>query len=381
VKRTENLKVAWLFPSLERGNYWHPIWSAFCKVFPQTVIYTGHWAGYSPGFEGKFKVEVVGETKFFATDKPDTGYHRSFILPSLEIIQPLLQFRPDVIFTSAFSLWTAIALLLKPILRWRVIIIFDGVSPGVDYLNSGSRIYARRAMVPLIDGFITNSQVSKKYLVEDLGTKPERVFVRPYLVPDVDALLNQVDDTILENSQFQHPIFLYVGQLISRKGVKYLLEACKLLKQTSDRPFTLLLVGDGEQRPELEVFVQEHGLDDRVKFVGQVDYAKLGAYFRSSDVFVFPTLEDIWGMVVLEAMAFGKPVLCSKWAASAEMVIEGENGYIVDPFQPEELAKRMTEFVDKPDISKKMGSNSKLMIAPHNVQQVAKFLAGIIINS
>jgi glycosyltransferase involved in cell wall biosynthesis len=249
----------------------------------------------------------------------------------------------------------------------------------VDYLNSGSRIYARRAMVPFIDGFITNSQVSKKYLVEDLGTKPGQVFVRPYLVPDTTALLKHVDSVTLESDQFQRPIFLYVGQLISRKGVKYLLEACKLLKQQSDRPFTLLLVGDGDQRPELETFVQEHELLGQVKFVGQVEYAKLGAYLRYSDVFVFPTLEDIWGMVVLEAMAFGKPILCSKWGASAEMVIEGKNGYIFDPFQPEELVELMKRLSDNPALIDEMGSHSKIVVAPHTSASVSEFLTQTVI--
>jgi glycosyltransferase involved in cell wall biosynthesis len=372
VKRAEDLKVAWLFPSLERGNYWHPIWSAFCKALPQTVIYTGYWAGYSPGFEDHFRVEVVGEARFFATDKPDTGYYRNFTLLSFGIVKPLLQFRPDVVFTSAFSLWTAIVLLLKLLLGWRVIVIFDGVSPGVDYLNSGSRIYARRAMMPLIDGLITNSQVSKKYLVEDLGAKPERVFVRPYLVPDVAALLKQADSVTLEQNQLHHPIFLYVGQLISRKGVKYLLEACKILRQMSDRPFTLLLVGDGEQYPELETFVQVEGLSEQVKFIGQVEYAKLGYFFTQSDVFIFPTLEDIWGMVVLEAMAFGKPILCSKWATASEMVIEGENGYTFDPFNPAELTETMSYLLAHPDAIKQMGEKSRETVSQHTPAAAAE---------
>lgn len=363
--QVSKLKIAWLFPSLERGNYWHPIWSEFCQVFPQTTIYTGAWAGYSPGYEGTFQVEVVGETKFFATDRPDTGYHRSYILPSLDIVKPLLKFRPDVIFTSAFSLWTAIALLLKFFMGWRVVVVFDGVSPGVDYLNSGSRIYARRAMRPLIDGFVTNSQVSQKYLVDVLGVKPERVFVRPYLVPDATALLKQSDSASLEHLQTHRPTFLYVGQLISRKGIQYLLNACQLLKQKSDQPFTVLLVGDGEQRPELEAFVQANGLADQVKFIGQVEYAKLGYYFTHSDVFVFPTLEDIWGMVVLEAMAFSKPVLCSCWATASEMVFEGENGYRFDPFKSEELAEIMYAFLVDPTAIARMGQKSQEILALH----------------
>jgi glycosyltransferase involved in cell wall biosynthesis len=365
VTQVSKLKIAWLFPSLERGNYWHPIWSEFCQVFPQTTIYTGAWAGYSPGYEGTFQVEVVGETKFFATDRPDTGYHRSYILPSLDIVKPLLKFRPDVIFTSAFSLWTAIALLLKFFMGWRVVVVFDGVSPGVDYLNSGSRIYARRAMRPLIDGFVTNSQVSQKYLVDVLGVKPERVFVRPYLVPDATALLKQSDSASLEHLQTHRPTFLYVGQLISRKGIQYLLNACQLLKQKSDQPFTVLLVGDGEQRPELEAFVQANGLADQVKFIGQVEYAKLGYYFTHSDVFVFPTLEDIWGMVVLEAMAFSKPVLCSCWATASEMVFEGENGYRFDPFKSEELAEIMYAFLVDPTAIARMGQKSQEILALH----------------
>jgi len=230
----------------------------------------------------------------------------------------------------------------------------------------------------LIDGFITNSQVSKKYLVEDLGTKPERVFVRPYLVPDVDALLKQADNVTLESDQFQHPIFLYVGQLISRKGVKYLLEACKLLKQTSDRPFTLLLVGDGDQRPELEAFVQEHELSGQVKFVGQVEYAKLGAYLRYSGVFVFPTLEDIWGMVVLEAMAFGKPVLCSKWAGAAELIVNGENGYVFEPHDVEELFNLMHRLIDHPEASKLLGQKAQEQLLEYTPQTAAQSFSEVI---
>lgn len=371
-------RIAWLFPSLERGNYWHPIWKEFCKNFPNTVIYTGHWAGYSPGFEGTFQVEVVGETKFVATDRPTGGYRRSYILPSASIVKPLLQFRPNIIFTSAFSLWTLITLLLKPLLGWKVLVVFDGVSPGVDQLNSGARIYVRRSMVPLIDGFITNSQAAKSYLIDALKVKPDRIFTQPYLVPDLQALEQQTEHINIAKLQLQHPVFLYVGMLIQRKGVQQLLEACRLLKQKHSMPFTLLIVGDGEQKPALEQFVQERDLSNEIKFVGYIEYAKLGAYFRHTDVFVFPTLEDIWGMVVLEAMAFGKPILCSKWAASSEMIIDGENGFIFDPYWEESLSARMLQFLKQPDLISEMGNKSKLIIAPFNPKSVSKSLTELV---
>jgi glycosyltransferase involved in cell wall biosynthesis len=71
--------------------------------------------------------------------------------------------------------------------------------------------------------------------------------------------------------------------------------------------YSLVVIGTGKQREELEAFITERHLEAQV---GWVEYGRLGAYFQQADVFVFPTFEDVWGMVVLEAMVFGKPVFC-----------------------------------------------------------------------
>ena len=111
--QTSMPRVAWLFPSLARGSYWHPLFSRFSRCYPETVIYTGEWPGFAAGFENDFTVEVVGQTKVLKTTKAESGYSRTYIFPSWRIVSKLLTFRPDVIFTSAFSLWTAVALLFK----------------------------------------------------------------------------------------------------------------------------------------------------------------------------------------------------------------------------------------------------------------------------
>ena len=102
--RCDTLRVAWLFPSLARGSYWHPLFDRFTQKFPQTVVYTGIWTGFAAGYDGKFKVEVVGETKVLSTTSANKGYSRTFIFPSLGIIPKLFSRRPEVIFASAFSL-------------------------------------------------------------------------------------------------------------------------------------------------------------------------------------------------------------------------------------------------------------------------------------
>jgi glycosyltransferase involved in cell wall biosynthesis len=111
--------------------------------------------------------------------------------------------------------------------------------------------------------------------------------------------------------------------------------------------------------------------------VGQVSYSQLGSYFRAADVFILPTLEDIWGMVVLEAMAFGKPILCSQWAGAAELICDGENGYLFDAHQPEAIATAMQRLIDQPDQIAPMGERSAALIAKHTPTAAAQFLVQV----
>lgn len=373
----DNTRIAWLFPSLERGNYWHPILSQFRQAFKQTMLYTGYWPGFSPGFEGTFPVEVVGETKYLKTGPSATGYNCRFIYASPNIVFYLLRFKPHVIFTSGFSIWTALALLLKPVFRWRVVILYDGSSPGVDHRGSKVRLYSRRIMTWFVDAFTANNHAAKDYLIEFVGARENRVFSRPYLVPQAQALLQHIESAAPVSRPLQRPIFLFVGDIIPRKGLHALLDACNLLQEKGCHDYTVLIVGDGSQRAELEDSVKTRNLTDQVMWMGWIEYGQLGAYFRYADIFVFPTLEDVWGMVVLEAMVFGKPILCSKWAGSSEMVIEGENGYLFDPHAPEELARVMYRFIENPELTVSMGQKSQQLIAQHTPQSAAQLFVEV----
>lgn len=369
--------IAWIFPSLDLGNYWHPVLKEFAELYPRSKVYTGYWPGYAPGYEDTFAVEVVGQMKFVDTTRTGSKakYGRGFIAVSPEIVKPLLADKPDVVFTSGFSFWTLLALLLKPIGGWRLIVMYDGSSPTVDYLDAPRRLFVRRLMTQAIDAFITNSAAGKKYLTEILKAKETVVFARPYQVPDARAL--QKRQVATSTPLLHHaPVFLYVGQLIARKGVQPLLEACKQLKQMGSR-YTLLVVGEGEQRQALEQYCQDHELSE-VHWLGRVSYGELGAYFQQSDVFILPTLEDVWGMVVLEAMAIGKPILCSQWAGAAELVKTGENGYLFDPHQPQEIAQAMQHFIEQPEQIEAMGKRSIELIGQHTPEAAAQFLANVI---
>jgi glycosyltransferase involved in cell wall biosynthesis len=82
-------------------------------------------------------------------------------------------------------------------------------------------------------------------------------------------------------------------------------------------------------------------------------------------------------MVILEAMAFGKPILCSKWAGASELIMEGENGYLFDPHTPQAIAQAMRRLLDNPDLISSMGQRSQEIIAQYNPTTAAQFLAKV----
>lgn len=371
-------RIAWLLPSMgtnkRQGYPWHSVLSEFTKLFPDTTIFTGEWPGFAEGFEDSFKVEVVGKFKYIETSKQTKGYSSGFSPLSPKIIGHLIKLKPKVIFTTAFSLWTLFVVFLKSIFNWKIVIVYEGSSPGVDYQNSGLRLWSRKLITSQVDAFITNNNAGKKYLIEVLGAKPEEVFARPFEIATPSLLLASYGNIPEKELQLPRPIFITAGQLIPRKGINLLLKACALLQQHGISNYTLLIAGDGEQREELESLSQQYQLEDCVKWLGWVEYSNLGAYFQSADVFVFPTLEDTWGLVTLEAMALGKPVICSQHAGTSEMVADGENGYIIDPDQPEELGSMMLRFIEQSDLIKTMGQKSQQIMEPHTPQTVSKFL-------
>jgi glycosyltransferase involved in cell wall biosynthesis len=369
----DDLRVAWLVPEVELGAYWQPVLREFTKVFKNTVFYTGRvWSGFDPTMPGASAIKLVGETKFVETEKIETGYDRGFIVVSPSIIGYLLEFRPQVVFPQAFSLWTLIVALLKPLMRWRIAIIYDGSSPNTDFRDSSLRTLVRRILVRFADAFVSNSNAGKKYLMEVLNVPEDKIFTRTYLVPDAGALLKRLDQTQPPSLQLKPPIFLYVGRITARKGIKTLLEACAILKSQGYIDYSLLIVGKGDQREELEAFIKERDFEEQVIWAGWVEYGSLGSYFQQADVFVFPTFEDVWGMVVPEAMVFGKPVLCSNGAASCELIVSGENGYIFDPSSAKELADKMQIFIDNPDLIESMGERSRQMISQKTPETAAK---------
>jgi len=369
-------RVAWIIPSMRGGHYWQPLLREFAKLFPETRIFTSEWPGYMAGYEERFAVRVLPGLKYFSFKQSPTGVALGYTWVPPSILWELFQFRPGVLFTSAFTLWTLYALIYKAFTGSRVVLLLDGISDTIACMNSPVRLRIRRLLARFVDVSICNSGEGIEYLRTVVNIPQPKLLQCAFYVPETDALLgDKVPTASMANC---HPTFLFVAQVIKRKGWRYLLEASSLLVKRGLGTFSLVVVGEGAERGLLESSVASMGLQQVVNVVGAVPYRRLGTFFENSDVFVLPTLEDTWGVVVSEAMAFGKPVLCSKYAGAKELVLDGINGFVFDPYNAAELADCMERFIRQPELITRFGQKSREIITPYTPENAAKTLGARI---
>lgn len=371
-------RVAWLFPSLARGYYWQPVFKEFVARCPCTAVFTCIWPGFAPGYENAFEVHILPGLGFVDFKKRQTDSRSGFIWTPLSILNKLAAFGPDVIFSSGFSGWTFCALLFRLFRHSRVIIFWEGCS-AQSVSRSRIKTVLRRWIAHFADAAVSNADEGTRYLRDVIGMPQDKLLCHPCQVPDLSLLCSVPGEFCLSN--IRRPVFLYVGSLTPRKGWRYLIDATRLLVGQGLREFSVLLVGTGEQEEEMRAAVRDHELDGIVHHVGAVPYHNLGPYYRSADVFVSPSRADTWGVAVLEAMAFGKAVLCSKYVGTRQMIAHGQNGFIFDPFDAPQLAGYMARFIWDQALAQRLGARSLEKIAPFTPACAADALASLALQT
>jgi rhamnosyl/mannosyltransferase len=146
-------------------------------------------------------------------------------------------------------------------------------------------------------------------------------------------------------STSRDPIVLFVGRLVAYKGVDVLIEALR------DLPAAAFIVGDGPQRAALAAKARSAGVADRCRFLGEVSDQELAALYRACDVFVLPsvTRQEAFGVVQIEAMARGKPVISTDLGTGTGWVNQHrETGLVVPPGDAEALREALAELVGDP---------------------------------
>ena len=143
-------------------------------------------------------------------------------------------------------------------------------------------------------------------------------------------------------------------RIVNGKGVDVV---CRAAKKTNEN-VRIQIAGDGPERESLEQYVHKNGLSDRVSFTGWLTQLEMNNAMESADVFCLPTQKDSFGMVFIEAMKHGLPIIASNWQAIPDVVPDGEVGILVDPTDENEVAQAINKLAEDADLRSYYSANS-----------------------
>lgn len=256
----------------------------------------------------------------------------------------LREIAPDVVFAMEYNptILRAVHWCRKhkiPFISWT-----DGTLNSEKNIGKVQRL-SRSYIIKRAAAFVASSTASKEAQIA-YGADEKKCFLS-YLTVDINKYLAKKDS-------YEARQMIYVGSLIQRKGLDLLMPA---LAETDD-DIRLVIVGEGQEKQALKEQIAKLGITDRVEFKGFVEGEALRELYKNADVFVIPTREDCFGLVILEAMCASLPVISSKYADGAfDLLVDGENGYIVDPEDTEQFAETINRIFSEGRL-KEMGKNS-----------------------
>jgi glycosyltransferase involved in cell wall biosynthesis len=222
---------------------------------------------------------------------------------------------------------------------------------------------AKSAVFPHVDAIFTAGSDGREF-ARRYGAHPERIFVVPHVVDFThyargSALTPDERERVRAELGLRGVTFVYVGRLWVGKGLEHLVRAFASLQRTHPGDVSLLLVGDGVDEQLLRTRCRAARLEN-VVFAGFHDSESLPRLYAAADVFVFPTLGDPFGMVVLEAMACGLPVIATSASGEiGERVTDGVNGFIVPPAESNVLRERMARLAENSGLRETMREESR----------------------
>lgn len=346
------MKILWISPWF--GNYRIPVYENLNKLSGGNFYIICSKENTSELVREKLKRTLGDHAIIMSGEKRMTmGNETSDFANSALVIkkQPGLykaikSVNADVIITEGFGGWAPAGIRYAVTHRKKLCMFYERTAYVERNSPTWRSMYRRVIGIP-VNHFLINGTLTEEYLNNGLHFK-NTPKVKGCMCADSFGLSNAVAKVTNKDKQTlrdelklkQGLTFLFVGQLVDRKGIKELLAVWhKHISQYPDD--NLLVIGKGI----LEHLLKEKYTSDSIHILGGINYDELYKYYALCDVFIMPTLEDNWCLVIPEAMACGKPVACSIYnGGHYELVQDGINGYKFDPLEPDSIIRTLAKF-------------------------------------
>jgi len=287
----------------------------------------------------------------------------------LKIIFIGVFYKYDLIYAHFIGHTALPLILLKSIRNKKLVIHIHGSDIRVKFnaeeelkklgiINKFARKIAKKA-----DLLIVPSQYCLKIASELFQIEKDKFFISPSggINPEIfflDENKNQIRNTLGIKNKF---IIGYISGLIPRKGFDTFLKAIKIIKDADHIEFYAIAIGPGLTENERKKIVENSNLQDKIIILDSLTQKELSKYLNAMDVFIFPTkMPESLGLIGIEAMACGVPVIGSRMGALVEYIKEGENGFLFNVNDENELVNKILLYYSYSVLVKKDFINSAL---------------------
>ncbi len=230
--------------------------------------------------------------------------------------------------------------------------------------NSLLRSYEKKLM-KRSDALIAVSLYTKNELTELYDVDEEKIHVI-YNGVDTEKFKPKRDKTGLRlklGLEEEQKIILCVGRLYYRKGITILLKSIpEVVQKFGDAKFVISGKGFKKNEESLRKLAHELKVEKHVTFLGYVPDEKLPDLYAASDIFVLPALYENFPFAILEAQSTGLPVISTKVGGIPEFLEENENGFLVEPGDPEQLAQKIIALLQNPELAEELGRCGRRLV-------------------
>ena len=293
------------------------------------------------------------------------------------LIAEIKKTKPQLLLTDGFFQWTYAAYWFR---------LFKGVPHIMLYERTNHterhtplwRALFRKSLLPLIDAIGCNGIETFNYLKDTLKVNERKLFIGNMAVDNqlLADNVNAVKAEVLQEKDKTRHVFLYVGQLIPRKGLVELVNAWELFSKQNYN-IELLIVGAGPLEDTLKNRIDNNQIES-INFVGRVPYDSVPRYYAKADIFIIPTLEDNWSLVVPEAMSCGLPIITSKYNGCWPELVTPKNGWVFDPLDTDQFVETLQQAYTNKERWAEMGKVSQTIIQGFSPEKVAESISNTI---
>lgn len=288
------------------------------------------------------------------------------------LVKTIKNTSPEVVLSDGFFQWTYAALWLRMFYKTPHIMLYEGTEHTER--NAGwFRLTYRKLASKFIDVIQCNGSLSHTFLNKVLKIKKSKLALGN-MTSDMDVLKFNCDNFSNEQRlKFKHDlnlqenVFLFIGRLVPLKGIIHLIKSWGSLVLPDS---CLLIVGDGPEREHLQSYITTENIKN-IHFQGTIDYDDIYKYFNAADIFVIPTLQDNWSLVVPEAMSCGLPIISSKYNGCWPELVKPENGWVFDSLDKNNFNETLELAYENKEKWKDMGKASQQIVEEFSPEKIA----------